>query len=59
MRSKNGRNPLRYAVGQLAGLISSVKSAQDIVEDIAKDMGARFKELNKRMNEFLETRPGR
>ena len=38
--------------GQVAGLIKSIESAQDIVEDIAKDMNARFKDLEKKMTMF-------
>jgi len=39
--------------GQVAGLIDSVRSAQEIVEDIAKDIDDRFKELKNKMTGFL------
>jgi len=39
--------------GQVAGLIKSVKSAQEIVEDIAKEMSARFKDLKEKIDQFL------
>lgn len=38
--------------GQVAGLIKSIESAEDIVEDIAKDMNTRFKDLEKKMTMF-------
>ncbi|MFC1535414.1 NAD(P)H-dependent flavin oxidoreductase [Thermodesulfobacteriota bacterium] len=39
--------------GQVAGLIDSVKSAQEIVEDIVKEMITRFKDLKERIDQFL------
>jgi NAD(P)H-dependent flavin oxidoreductase YrpB (nitropropane dioxygenase family) len=39
--------------GQVAGLIDSVKSAQEIVEDMAKEMSACFKELKEKIDQFL------
>lgn len=39
--------------GQVAGLIDSIKGAQEIVEDIAKDINARFKDFEKKMTVFL------
>ena len=39
--------------GQVAALIDSVKSAQEIVEDMAKEMTARFKDLKEKIDQFL------
>ena len=39
--------------GQVAGLIDSVKSAREIVEDMAKEMSARFKDLKEKIDQFL------
>jgi len=39
--------------GQVAGLIDSVKGAQEIIEDIAKQINTCFKDLKKKINEFL------
>jgi enoyl-[acyl-carrier protein] reductase II len=39
--------------GQVAGLINTVKSAQEIVEEIATDINTRFEDLKKRMTEFV------
>ncbi len=39
--------------GQVAALIESVKSTQEIVEDIAKDINARFEDLGQKMSVFL------
>ena len=38
--------------GQVAGLIESVKGAQEIVEDIAKEINTCFKDLKKKVNEL-------
>lgn len=39
--------------GQVAGLIDGVKGARETIEDIAKDINARFKDLKKKMTAFL------
>ena len=39
--------------GQVAGLINTVKSAQEIVEELARDINTRFEDLKKKMTEFL------
>jgi len=39
--------------GQVAGLIDSVKSAKELVEDIAKEINTRFKELKEKIDQFL------
>ena len=39
--------------GQVAALIDSVKSAQEIVEDMAKEMSAQFKALKEKLDQFL------
>lgn len=38
--------------GQVAGLIKSIESAEKVVEDIAKEINARFKDLEKKMTVF-------
>jgi NAD(P)H-dependent flavin oxidoreductase YrpB (nitropropane dioxygenase family) len=40
--------------GQVAGLIDGVKGAEEIIEDIAKDIGACFEDLGKRVTNLFQ-----